>query len=84
MAAIVDATTGRVSPPPFHGVGNSYFQVPALWPFPEDRAPLEYRVNSRLLIAQICEHQDEGCGAHYFVMGDRGLQLISKGASAFR
>jgi hypothetical protein len=37
MAAIVDAKTGRVFPPPFHhGPGRSYFQVP--WAFPMEPA----------------------------------------------
>jgi hypothetical protein len=75
MAAIVDAKTGRVFAPPFHhGPGRSYFQVP--WAFPME-PPLAYRLNSRLLIAKICETGEaERCGAHYFVMGDDGLKLI--------
>jgi len=87
MAAVVDAKTSRVYPPPFHhGPGHSYFQVP--WAFPE-RA-LEYRLNSRLLITNICEtttetrtdgrptYQNQQCGPHYFVIGERGLQLIQR------
>jgi hypothetical protein len=85
MAAIVDARSGRVFPPPFHhGPGPSYFQVP--WAFPEKA--LDYRLNSRLLIANICEvtretrsrgqmsYRSEKCGRHYFVMDDDGLTLI--------
>jgi len=88
MTAIVDLKTGRVFPPPFHlGFGHRYFQL--LWAFPMN-PPLAYRVESRLLIANICEsektfkvngrisYQDEVCGAHYFVMGDNGLTLIRK------
>jgi hypothetical protein len=87
MMAIVDLKTGRVFPPPFHhGPGHSYFQLP--WAFP--MKPLAYRVDSRLLIANICEsdrtvqvggrvgYQAQMCGAHYFVMGDNGLTLIHK------
>jgi hypothetical protein len=51
MTAIVDAKSGRVLPPPFHPA-SAYFQVP--WAFPE-RPPLDYRLTSRLLIANICE-----------------------------
>jgi hypothetical protein len=84
MAAIVDGKSGRVQPPPFHP-DNSYFQVP--WAFPME-PPLDYRLNSRLLIARICEkdketridgriaYEAEECGAHYFVMGDDVLKLV--------
>lgn len=88
MAAIVDLRTGRVFPPPFHhGPGHSYFQVPWAWPM---EPPLSYRLDSRLLIANICEadksvrvkgrldHESQGCGAHYFVMSDNGLRLIHR------
>ncbi|HYL74544.1 MAG TPA: hypothetical protein VEU96_10085 [Bryobacteraceae bacterium] len=87
MAAIVDAVTGRVYPQPYHSrPGHSYFQVP--WEFPA--APLEYRLDSRLLIANICEaevalhlgtqvgYQSQNCGPHYFLMGDNGLRLIRR------
>jgi hypothetical protein len=87
MAAIVDVRTGRVFPPPFHhGPGDSYFQVP--WAFPE--TALSYRLDSRLLIANICEadrvvrvagrmgYQGERCGAHYFVMSQNGLKLFRR------
>lgn len=88
MAAIVDGKTGRVFPPPFHhGPGHSYFQVP--WAFPMGPA-LDYRLNSRLLIANICENtetarvgkqigfQSKDCGAHYFLMDDSGLRLLRR------
>ena len=81
MAAIVDLKTGRVYPPPFHhGPGHSYFQVP--WAFPMD-PPLEYRLNSSLLIARICEDTKadgagKNCGAHYFVVNENGLTLVHK------
>jgi hypothetical protein len=88
MAAIVDAKTGRVYPPPFHhGPGHSYFQVP--WAFPAT-PPLNYRLDSRLLIANICEsdtvfrldgqvsYQAHKCGPHYFLMGENGLRLIHR------
>ena len=87
MAAIVDLKTGRVFPPPFHPKpGHTYFQVP--WEFPSKA--LDYRLNSRLLIANICEsttesrsgghisYQNHKCGAHYFVMGEDGLRLIRR------
>jgi hypothetical protein len=87
MAAIVDLKTGRIFPPPFHhGPGHSYFQVPWL---PTSKA-LDYRLNSRLLIANICEitkesrsggrlsYQSDKCGPHYFVMGEDGLKLIHR------
>ena len=50
--------------------------------------PLAYRLDSRLLIANICEaekavraagrvaYEFQRCGAHYFVMSDNGLRLI--------
>jgi hypothetical protein len=88
MAAIVDATNGRVFPPPFHhGPGHSYFEVPWRVGF----KALDYRLNSRLLIANICEtdtevrsggqisYQSDKCGAHYFVIGEDGLKLIHRG-----
>ena len=87
MAAFVDLKDGRILPPPFHhGSGHSYFQVP--WAFPKE--PLQYRVNSRLLIANICEanklsrvdghasYEAQRCGAHYFVMCDKGLTLVHR------
>jgi hypothetical protein len=87
MAAIVDLGTGRVFPPPFHGPSHAYFQVP--WAFPMEPA-LAYRLDSRLLIANICEaekavfvdgrlnYESERCGAHYYVMSERGLKLIRR------
>jgi hypothetical protein len=88
MMAIVDLKTGRVFPPPFHhGPGHSYFQLP--WAFPAE-PPLSYRLDSGLLIANICEadktvHVDgrlgygaEKCGVHYFVMNDEGPKLIRR------
>ena len=75
MAAIVDLKNGRVVPPPLHPLSRrSYFQVP--WAFPMT-PPLAYRLNSRLLVANICEYRSaHNCGAHYFVMGDDGLKLV--------
>jgi hypothetical protein len=86
MAAIVDAKTGRVYPPPFHdsNPGHVYFQVP--WQFPE-RA-LDYRLDSRLLVTNLCEvetvfhtgnqisYRSDKCGPHYFVMSENGLALV--------
>jgi hypothetical protein len=86
MAAIVDLKTGQIFPPPFHHGPGRYFQVP--WAFP--MKALEYRLDSRLLIANICEsekvsrvegrlsYQSLRCGAHYFVMSDDGLKLIHR------
>jgi hypothetical protein len=87
MAAIVDAKTGRVFPLPFHGPGGSYFQVSwALLSIPS----LDYRLNSRLLIAEMCEstkvvhiggqvsYESQRCGPHYFVMEEEGLTLIRR------
>jgi hypothetical protein len=83
MAAIVDAKTGRVFPPPFHP-GHVHFQV--RWEFPEKA--LDYRLDSRLLIAHLCEvkivsrtgtqisYRSDRCGPHYFVMGNDGLRLV--------
>jgi hypothetical protein len=99
-AAIVDARTGRLyqapAPAPELGLRLPYFGVfaerPAHYPplsfhdFPL-KSPIAYRLNSRLLIADICERSvlaggsvvapmAEGCGAHYYLMGDYGLTLI--------
>jgi hypothetical protein len=101
-AAIVDAKTGHVyqapSPAPELGFRLPYFGVfaerPAQYPplsfhdFPL-KSPIAYRLNSRLLIADICERSvlaggsvvgpmAEGCGAHYYLMGDYGLTLIHR------
>jgi hypothetical protein len=85
MGAFVDLKTGRIFPPPYHGPGRSYFHVP--WAFPME-PPLSFRLDSRLLIAKICEstttvhvdgqlgYESHRCGPHYFVMGDDGLTLI--------
>jgi hypothetical protein len=41
--------------------------------------PLGYRLNSRLLIANICERGDaERCGTRYFVMGADGPTPIKR------
>jgi len=65
--------------------GHSYFQVP--WAAPIT-PPLDYRLNSRLLIANICEqtnvvhpgreiaYTNTMCGAHYFVMTENGPKLV--------
>lgn len=88
MTAIVDLRSGRVLPPPFHhGPGHSYFQVPSAFPAVPS---LAYRLDSRLLVAEICEednvtqvqgrldYEPRKCGAHYFVIGDQGLKLIRR------
>ncbi|MGD1095259.1 MAG: hypothetical protein ABSB35_25115 [Bryobacteraceae bacterium] len=84
MAAVVDARNGGVYPPPFHH-GRAYFQVP--WA-DSSTPPLDYRLDSRLLIANVCEqgtrlhvgdqinHEERRCGPHYFLMEDSGLTLI--------
>jgi hypothetical protein len=101
-AAIVDARTGRVyqatTPDPESALHLPYFGVFAeqggLYPphsfhnFPL-RSHLAYRLNSRLLVADICERmvveggsiidfRSIGCGAHYYLMGDEGLTLIDR------
>jgi hypothetical protein len=65
---------------------SHYFQLP--WDFPME--PVKYRVDSRLLIANLCESdkavkidghmsdQAQRCGAYYFLMSDNGLTLIYK------
>jgi hypothetical protein len=73
MMAVADLKTGHVFPPPFHhGPGHSYFQFPWL---PTD-VPMSFRLDSRLLIANICEAEGWRCGTHYFVMSDNGLQVV--------
>jgi len=101
-AAIVDARIGRLYrapfPAPHSGFTLPYFGVfverPGRYPafsfhnFPL-KSPLAYRLNSRLLIADICERSGfvggsvvapmaEGCGAHYYLMDDDGLTLIHR------
>jgi hypothetical protein len=98
MAAIVDAKTGRVYPPPSPDSGMSYFGVfaettthrpPFSFHNTHTQLPLEYRLNSRLLVAKICEDSDvqggsvllfgaKGCGPHYYLMGEDGLSLIHR------
>lgn len=93
MVAIVDLRTGRVFPPPFHhGPVHSYFHVRWGWPMeqPLMEPPFAYRLDSRLLIANICEadkavrtegrvaYESQRCGAHYFVMSGHGLRLFHK------
>lgn len=101
-AAIVDARSGRVFRPPFPEYGirlSSYFGMMAEHSAPHPshsfhnfqlKAPLAYRVNSRLLIASICEGIEVtggsipmfrriGCGAHYYRMDEDGLKLIFRG-----
>jgi hypothetical protein len=99
-APIVDAKTGRVYRPPAPQLGGAmwrrYFGVFAksLAPHPAGpfhnfplKSPLAYRLNSRLLIADICEgveasggsiisFRSTGCGAHYYLMDENGLKLI--------
>jgi hypothetical protein len=99
-AAIVDAKTGRVYQAPTPGPESGFklppFGVFAVRPgrypplsfhnFPL-RSPLAYQLNSRLLVADICERsvlaggsvvgpRAEGCGAHYYLMDGDGLKLI--------
>jgi hypothetical protein len=96
MAAIVDAKTGRVHAPPSSDRGMPYF-----WVFSETlthhppfsfhrsrlQSPFQYRLDSRLLIASVCEgivvHGGSvtligrrGCGLHFYVMEENGLSLI--------
>ena len=79
MAEIVDAVSGRIFPPPFHATGDDYFMVPAFWSFPQGDPPMvDYRIDSSLLIAEICEQSNERCGTHYFEMGKAGLEEIRK------
>jgi hypothetical protein len=84
MMAIVDADSGRVFPPPFNGPANNYFDFPDAFP---KNPPLDYRLNSRLLIVKSCDNRgtlqvgdqdQEPCGTYYFVMEKDGLKLIRK------
>jgi len=101
-AATVDVKTGRVyrapSPTADSGFKLPYFGVFAERPerYPlfsfhniQIVSPLEYRLDSRMLIARICERvilegsslvgpKAIGCGAHYYLMGDDGLKLIQR------
>lgn len=98
--AIVDAKTGSVFGPPIPESGvqwRPYFEmiVRSLMPHPPSsfhsfrfKSPIAYRLNSRLLIVDICEgsHLEEfhgivgavndGCGDHYYLMGQDGLKFI--------
>lgn len=99
--AIVDATTGRVYPPPSPSSPEAtmpYFGVfseaAALHPSSSfhnvaTRSPFEYRLDSRLLIARICEGYEthggsivsverKGCGPHYYLVNEEGLKLIHR------
>jgi hypothetical protein len=89
---------GRVfrAPSPESGIKLPYFGVFAetLAPHPpfsfhnvQAGSPLEYRLNSRLLIAKICERIEveggsvplfhpKGCGPHYYLIDEDGLNLI--------
>lgn len=99
-APIVDGKTGRVYRPPAPQLDGAlwrqYFGVLAksLAPHPAGsfhnfrlKAPLAYRLNSRLLITDTCEgiettggsiidFRSTGCGAHYYLMEEDGLKLI--------
>ncbi len=96
MAAIVDAKTGRAYPPPPFGWRMPYFGVFSETPTHHPpfslhqtqlQSPFEYRLNSRLLVAHICEAmsvttgsvqipEPRGCGSHFYVMAKNGLSLI--------
>jgi hypothetical protein len=100
--AIVDGETGRVyrapSPTADSGFKLPYFGVIAERPerYPlfsfhniQIVSPLEYRLDSRLLIARICERSilQQGsvvgpkavrCGSHYYLMEGDGLKLIQR------
>ena len=101
MAAIVDAKTGRVYPPPSPSSPETtmpYFGVfsetaalhpPSSFHNVPTRPPFEYRLDSRLLIAKICEGtqvhggsivsvERKGCGPHFYVMDEEGLKLIHR------
>jgi hypothetical protein len=90
MAAIVDARTGRVYPPP-RSPAVPYFCVFSATP--GCTAPFEYRLNSPLLIAHVCDFlaprkgpfsasiqflEPRGCGPHYYVMEQDGLSLVDQ------
>jgi hypothetical protein len=101
-AAIVDEKTGRLYRAPFPAPGSG-FRLPYFGVFVERpgryrpfsfhnfplKSPLAYRLNSRLLIADVCERSflaggsvvapmAGGCGAHYYLMRDDGLTLIRR------
>lgn len=104
MAAIVDRRTGHVYRPPSPVLGMPYFGVHSQEtthhpPFsfhggPEGEYapflfPFEYRLNSRLLVARVCEGNDvqggsqvqvvpRGCGPHFYLMEEGGLKLIDR------
>jgi hypothetical protein len=51
------------------------------------QSPFRYRLNSRLLVAQICESMEmeggsvvhgvaKGCGDHFYTMNEDGLTLV--------
>jgi hypothetical protein len=100
--AIMDAETGHVYRAP-HPAPDSGFTLPYFGVFAERpghypalsfhntqvSSPLQYRLDSRLLVAQVCERsilvggsivgpKAEGCGAHYYLMELDGLRLVFK------
>lgn len=103
-AAIVDARTGRIyraaSPDPDSEVTPPYFgmllrRLPSRGHLSvsfhkfDVKPPLAYRLDSRLLVADICEEVFLGsesffgdipqdCGAHYYLMENDGLKLIRR------
>jgi hypothetical protein len=102
MAAIVDAQTGRVYSVagPLTGFAiksrfNIFAAVGAQHPpysfhGAEAQSPFDYRLTSRLLVANVCEgfrpwggsvtgFEKTGCGPHFYVMEKRGLRLIYRG-----
>jgi hypothetical protein len=101
-AAIVDLETGRVYRAPSPTV-DSGFKLPYFGMFAERPgryplysfhniqivSPLQYGLDSRLVIARICERnflvggsivgpEAVGCGARYYLMDDEGLKLIQR------
>jgi hypothetical protein len=103
--AIVDAATGRIFGPPVPQSGvqwRPYFGmiIKSLMPHPPSsfhgfpfQSPIRYRLNSRLLIVNICEglHMEEigsvsigvsdGCGDHYYLMEEDGLKFLYRNST---
>jgi hypothetical protein len=76
MMGLVDAKTGAVHPPPLGGKGDHYFEVPLAQL--DDKAHVDFRVNSRLMIVRHACPDAATCGDYYFLWESGKFRLLFK------
>jgi hypothetical protein len=74
--AIIDARTGRIYPAPFSPEAFSICCWTPGFGFPDNTVPIEFRLDSSLIVFHGMRNENDRVGDYYYAMGRTGLRLI--------